>query len=114
MTNAQQLLPSLVIREFDIRHYVLMCFRFDFRALLLAGRAPWFDFFKPRWGLAITYSPVCHNNLHQVLSHHRSKYHAAKCDGRRTTLSLPASQRMKKPPPRAAHSNPFERATASR
>lgn len=30
-----------------------MCFRFDLRALLLAGRAPWLAFFNLRCGLAM-------------------------------------------------------------
>jgi hypothetical protein len=30
-----------------------MCFRLALRALLLAGRAPWLAFLRPRWGLAI-------------------------------------------------------------
>ena len=30
-----------------------MCFRFALRALLLAGRAPWLAFLRPRWGFAM-------------------------------------------------------------
>jgi hypothetical protein len=30
-----------------------MSFRFNRRALLLAGRRPWLAFFRPRWGFAI-------------------------------------------------------------
>ena len=33
--------------------YVLMCLRLAFRALLLAGRAPWLAFFSLRCGLTM-------------------------------------------------------------
>ena len=43
-----------------------MCFRFAFRALLLAGRAPWFDFFRVRWGFAIIDAPVWSQRIQSI------------------------------------------------
>jgi hypothetical protein len=49
MTNDQAPMTKLAcFTALVIRAYVLMCFRLALRALLLAGRAPWLDFFKAR------------------------------------------------------------------